>query len=224
MSDNKKYYYIKLKDNFFDSSQIIALESMPDGYLYSNILLKLYLRSLQSEGKLMLTDRIPFNPTMLAQVTRHSVGVIEKALHIFQDLDIIEVLDNGAIYMLDIQNFIGISSTEADRKRKYRLKISQPLTEWDKYPPEIEIEIKKDIPIEKKHRYGMYDNVLLSDIELDKLKNEFPDYLDRIEKLSEGIASKGYKYKNHLAAIRSWHRNETNSVKPNDTPRKLKQL
>ena len=50
MADNKKYYYLKLKDNFFDSDEMIVLESMPDGYIYSNILLKLYLRSLKYEG------------------------------------------------------------------------------------------------------------------------------------------------------------------------------
>ena len=43
----------------------------------------------------------------------------------FRDLELIEVLDNGAIYMLDIQNFIGKSSTEADRKRDYRQQIKK---------------------------------------------------------------------------------------------------
>ena len=38
MSDNQKYYYLKLVDNFFDRDEMIILESMPDGYLYSNIL------------------------------------------------------------------------------------------------------------------------------------------------------------------------------------------
>jgi predicted phage replisome organizer len=150
MSDDKKYYYIKLKDNFFDSSEIIALESMQDGHLYSNILLKLYLRSLKNEGRLMLNDRIPFNSTMLSQVTRHSVGVVEKALHVFRDLDIIEILDNGTIYMLDIQNFIGTSSSEADRKRKYRGEITQKMIEWDKCPPEKEIELELKINTKKK--------------------------------------------------------------------------
>ena len=54
MSDNKKYYYLKLKENFFESDSMILLESMKDGYLYSNILMKLYLRSLKDNGRLML--------------------------------------------------------------------------------------------------------------------------------------------------------------------------
>ena len=125
MSDNQKYYYLKLVDNFFDRDEMIILESMPDGYLYSNILLKLYLRSLKSTGKLMFNDRIPYNSTMLANVTRHPVAVVEKAIDIFRQLGLVEILDNGAIYMLDIQDFIGKSSTEADRKRNYRRRIDE---------------------------------------------------------------------------------------------------
>ena len=41
---NRKYYYLKLKENYFDDDSIVLLESMQDGVLYSNILLKLYLK------------------------------------------------------------------------------------------------------------------------------------------------------------------------------------
>jgi hypothetical protein len=57
---------------------------------------------------------------------------------------------------------------------------------------------------ETRHKYGAYNNVLLSDSDLEKLKAEFPDYKERIERLSEYIASTGKSYKNHLATIRSW--------------------
>ena len=123
MADNKKYYYLRLKDDFFESESVKILEAMPDGYLYSNILLKLYLKSLKFEGKLMYNERIPYNSTVLSTITGHQVGTVEKALEMFLNLDLIEVLDNGAIYMLDIQSFIGKSTTEADRKRAYRAKI-----------------------------------------------------------------------------------------------------
>ena len=150
MSDNKKYYYLKLRDNFFDNDDIAILESMPDGILYSNILLKLYLRSLKNNGKLMFNDRIPYNAQMLSTITRQPVAVVEKSVGIFKEMGLIEVLDNGAIYMLDIQNFIGSSNTEADRKREYRRKIAlekgQKLLGHssghlsDEQAPEIEIE------------------------------------------------------------------------------------
>lgn len=161
MSDNKKYYYLKLVDNFYERDEMIILESMPDGYMYSNILLKLYLRSLKNEGKLMFNNRIPYNASMLANVTRFPVAVVEKAIAIFKELGLIEVLDNGAIYMLDIQNFIGKSSTEADRKRLYRSKIEEEKKSLgqmsgqligqmsDKTPPEIDIDIDIEKELEK---------------------------------------------------------------------------
>ena len=59
-----------------------------------------------------------------------------------------------------------------------------------------------------RHKYGMYNNVLLSDEDLEKLKTEFSDWEQRIERLSEYIASAGKTYKNHLATIRSWARKD----------------
>ena len=60
-----------------------------------------------------------------------------------------------------------------------------------------------------RHRYGAYQNVRLSDEEYGKLKAEFPaDYSQRVERLSEYIASTGKRYKNHLATIRSWARRD----------------
>ncbi|MBJ7247176.1 phage replisome organizer N-terminal domain-containing protein [Enterococcus faecium] len=196
MSDNKRYYYLKLKENFFDSDEMVLLESMPDGYIYSNILLKLYLRSLKHEGKLMFNDRIPFNSTMLATITRHSVGVVEKAVQIFRDLQLIDVLDNGAIYMSDIQSFIGKSSTEADRKREYRKKIEEAKRNLitggqvsdkcpDKTTPELEIEIEKDIDkdIDKEEKKGKYsdEHLRLAKKLQSNLTEDFPKEMNKVD-------------------------------------------
>lgn len=123
MADNKKYYYMRLKENFFESEELVMLESMPEGMLYSNILIKLYLKSLKNEGRLMFKDTIPYNAQMIATITRHQIGTVEKALNIFRDLELIEVLDNGTIYMNDIELFIGKASTEAERKKRARMTI-----------------------------------------------------------------------------------------------------
>ena len=162
MSDNKRYYYMRLKENFFDSDEMKILESMPDGYLYSNILLKLYLRSLKYNGRLMFNDLIPYTPPILATVTGHPVGVVEKALDIFGKLGLIEVMESGAIYMLNIQEFIGKTTTEADRRRKYDREIAAEKQKEiskksvrnlgeisEKSTPKIEIEKETDIEIEK---------------------------------------------------------------------------
>ena len=69
-----------------------------------------------------------------------------------------------------------------------------------------------------RHKYGEYQNVLLSDEDLEKLKKEFLDWSDRIERLSAYMASTGKSYKNHLATIRNWARRDsktpTADVKP----------
>lgn len=72
---------------------------------------------------------------------------------------------------------------------------------------------KKEI----QHRYGSYENVLISDTEYGKLRQEFPgDYQIRVERLSEYMASTGRSYKNHLATIRSWAKREKPKYNPAD--------
>ena len=123
--NNRKYYYLKLREDFFEREEIVILESMPDGFLYSNILMKLYLRSIKDAGRLMFKGVIPYTPDVLATLTRHSVGIVEKAVEIYKQLGLVEVLDNGAMFMLDVENFVGTSSTEADRVRAYRARIER---------------------------------------------------------------------------------------------------
>ena len=53
MSDNKKYYYLKLKEDFFDSEEMKVLESMKNGIEYQNVYLKMCLLSLKSDGALL---------------------------------------------------------------------------------------------------------------------------------------------------------------------------
>ena len=227
MSDNKKYYYLRLKDNCFDSDELKILESMKDGYLYSNILLKLYLRSLKNDGKLVVNERIPYSADMLASVTGHQVGTIKQALSVFKDLGLIDVLDNGAIYMLDIQNFIGKGSSEADRKREYRQRIETDRTNVqtnlrqisDKSTPEIEIELEKDIEIEKEiyssaksttTKRKRFEKPTLSEIKqycIERNNNinaeQFFDYYE-----SNGWKVGKNSMKDWKAAVRTWERSE----------------
>ena len=222
MSDNRKYYYLKLKENYFDDDSIVLLESMQDGVLYSNILLKLYLKSLKHGGRLQLDEDIPYTAQMIATITRQQIGTVERALQIFLKLGLVEVLDSGTFYMSNIELLIGQSSTEAERKRAARLQnkaLSALRTSGghlsDIRPPEIEIELEKEIEIEKEREgetghpaptaYGRYNNVILTDTELSGLKTELPDkweyYIDR---LSCHIASTGKQYHSHAATIYKW--------------------
>lgn len=204
MSENKKYFYFKLKEDFYDSEQMIILQSMTDGYLYSDILMKLYLRSLKFDGRLMFNEKIPYTPNILAQVVRHKVGVVKEALRIFVELGLIKILDNGAIYMMDIQNFVGRSTTEADRIRQYRKRIkneeeTQQLGEstelvqmYNKSTPKIdlEIEIEKEIDIDDDERESI----------LNKL-NGIKDITDNGKEQIIGYSKRGLLVEEIIAAI-----------------------
>ena len=248
MSDNRKYYYLKLKENYFDDDSIVLLESMQDGVLYSNILLKLYLKSLKHGGRLQLDEDIPYTAQMIATITRQQIGTVERALQIFLKLGLVEVLDSGTFYMSNIELLIGQSSTEAERKRAARLQnkaLSALRTSGghlsDIRPPEIEIELEKEIEIKREiekvrpetgrlsHAYGRYQNVFLTDEELADLQVSFPAVWEQyIEKLSEYMASTGKRYQSHAATIRRWagedakktvtpSRNRDYSVKEDET-------
>ena len=247
MSDNRKYYYLKLKENYFDDDSIVLLESMQDGVLYSNILLKLYLKSLKHGGRLQLDEDIPYTAQMIATITRQQIGTVERALQIFLKLGLVEVLDSGTFYMSNIELLIGQSSTEAERKRAARLQ-NKALSELrtngghlsDIRPPEIEIELEKEREIKREikreiekghpaHAYGRYQNVFLTDGELADLQDSFPTVWGQyIEKLSEYMASTGKRYQSHAATIRRWagedakktitpSRNRDYSVKEDET-------
>ncbi len=98
MSDNRKYYYLKLKENFYNSETMVILESMQDGLLYSNLLLKMYLMSLKSGGILMLNDHLPHTPQTIATFTRHQVGTVERALKVFfLEFGLVEILTDGVL-------------------------------------------------------------------------------------------------------------------------------
>ena len=194
-----RYFYLMLKDNFYDSDDMVLLESMENGYLYSNILLKLYLKSLKDKGKLMYKDRIPYNVEMLAKLTRHNVDVVRSAINLFQQMGIVEILDNGAIFMLDIENYIGKSSTEADRRRAYDRRIAEE---------KRKLLLKSgnnscDISCEKSHAH--IDIELDIDTDIDKKKEKKDKKVSKKQSFDELIDNYTFneelkfELKNHLA-------------------------
>jgi predicted phage replisome organizer len=121
----QKYYYMRLRDNFFDRDEIKVIESQENGYIYSNILLKIYLRSLKHDGILQVADLVPYDPKTLAKVIGHDIDHVVKAINIAVSLKLIEKQDDNTIFIHDLQNFIGRSTDEADRIRLFREKSNE---------------------------------------------------------------------------------------------------
>lgn len=231
MSDNKKYYYLKLKENFFDSAEIKVLESMPNGYKYSNLLLKLYLKALKFNGKLRLNEFIPYNHPMVAAVTGMDIDTVKVAFDLFEQLKLIEVMDDGTIYMLEIQNFIGKSSTEADRIRAYRNEIDnqkkQALKEpektcpqdsvqmYDKCTPELELDIELEIELEIDSSYSEAKEKEVTEImkfcQKNKYKLKKVDAIQLIETYGSNTLKKAIVTTTSTAAFKEGKINGNNS-------------
>lgn len=125
MSENKKYFYLKLKDSFFSSEEMLVLESVPDGMIYQNIYLRMCLLSLKNEGALTFKNMLPYDIKMLATVLRVDIAKMKMALELFEQLGLVTKTDNEVLFMSDIQALIGQSSTEAERIARYRKRIAE---------------------------------------------------------------------------------------------------
>ena len=236
MAENRRFYYLKLKENFYNSETMVVLESMPDGLLYSNLLLKMYLMSLKSGGILMLNEHLPHTVQTIATFTRHQIGTVERAIKVFMEFGLVEVLTDGAFYMADIQLLIGQSSTEGERKKRERSRLQRqkllpsggvdicpPNSRVDKCPPILEKE--KDIELDTDREIeggritptvlGRYQNIFLTDQEQAELQTEFPGlWREYVERLSEYMASTGKTYRSHAATIRRWIADDRRKAAP----------
>jgi predicted phage replisome organizer len=147
-----KYYWFKLKDDFFKRHDIKIIKSMPNGKDYVIFYLQLLCESLSHDGKLRFNEEVPYNEDMLAIITDTNIDVVRSAMKLFEQLKLVEILDDQTIYMTKLQNMIGNTTIGAEKKMLQREKSTQLLgggQKVDKCPPEIEkeIEIEKDIYI-----------------------------------------------------------------------------
>lgn len=120
MSENKKYYYLKLKENFFNKDEVKLLEQQENGFIYSNLYLKLCLMSLKGEGRLLFRNEIPYDEGMISAITNVPLDNVRAGLVLIQKLGLIKFVESGEIYMTDIQDMIGHTSSEGERKKLYR--------------------------------------------------------------------------------------------------------
>ena len=120
---DKRYYWLKLKEDFFQDEAIEWLEEQENGKEYCLFYLKLCLKSLKDDGKLIRTVGnllIPYSTEKLAEATRTKADTVMVAMQVLQRIGLVEILDDGAIQMLKLQDMVGSESTAAGRMRKMR--------------------------------------------------------------------------------------------------------
>lgn len=222
--------WIKITTDMFDNRKIKHLRKLPEG---NNIVL-LWVMLLTMAGRcnaggmIFLTENIPYTPKMLADELDFEENTVRMGLECLAQFNMI-CTDNGFFSIAgwdEYQNIDGMERIRAqnrERKRMQRERQKQALpdvsrdshgtvTECHATDIEEEKEKEEDSRLDNKkktrRKYGEYNNVLLSDDDMEKLQAEFPDWQERIERLSSYIASTGKSYKNHLATIRNWARKD----------------
>lgn len=145
----RKYYWLKLKRDFFKRHDIRIIEAMPNGKDYILFYLKLLVESVDHEGALRFSETIPYNEEMLSVVTNTNVDIVRAAMKLFAELEMVEVLDEGTIYMNEVQALIGSETRWAEKKRQYRLKEDNVLALSAHCPVDVRQEIETDKEIDK---------------------------------------------------------------------------
>lgn len=233
--------WIKVTTDIFDDEKILMIESMPSADSIIVIWFKLLTFSgkQNNDGVFLMSNRIPYTDEMLASIFRRDVNTIRLALNAFEQFGMIEIVDNvitipnwnkhqaldayekkkqrDRLYMQErraAQKALIQKSSDRSSDSKTTGSSDVVVSEEEKEREEEREEISKDISRKKptKHKHGEYSNVLLTDEELDKLKDEFFDWEERIERLSSYIASTGKAYKSHFATIRNWAKKDAAQV------------
>lgn len=150
MADNGKYYWLKLKRDFFKRHDVRIIEQMPNGKDYILFYLKMLLESIDHEGELRFSETIPYNEQMLSVITDTNVDIVKAAMQLFMELGMVEVLSDSTIYMREVQKLIGSETKWA----KYKRKTSPKTPELENFQSQsktipIEIEKEKELELEK---------------------------------------------------------------------------
>ena len=168
MSQNKKYYWLKLKDDFFERDEIKIIESQKNGKDYINFYFKLLLKSLKTDGTLRFRDAIPYNIEMLSTITNCNIDTVNTAIKTFIGLGLMETWEDGTFFMLEVQNMVGSETSGAERVRKHRAKNTKTLhcnTNVINCNTELELELES----EKWRKWD--EDAIKKQMQIDKLED-----------------------------------------------------
>lgn len=122
---NKKYYWLKLKEDFFEEDAIAWIEEQEKGKEYCLFYLKLCLKSLKTNGLLIRnvgSMLVPYDAKTLAKITNTDIDTVRVSMDIFTKIGLIQILENGEIFISQLQNMVGSETSKAQLMRNKRQK------------------------------------------------------------------------------------------------------
>lgn len=219
MAETKKYYWLKLKRDFFKRHDIRIIEEMENGKDYILFYLKMLLESIDHEGELRFSETIPYNEKMLSVITNTNIDIVRCALKVFAELKMIEIFDDSTIYMAEVKKLTGSETEFAQKKREYRQKLLETKQNEDNVETKkdnVRQEIEKELEIDKDKDKEI--DIIESDKPTKpskpKQKQFIPPTLEEIqayciERKNNVDAKKFYDY----FSVSEWHDSKGNKVK-----------
>lgn len=128
MADNKVFYWLKLKEDFFEDDTIRWMEEQENGKEYTLFYLKLCLKSLNLDGtiiRIVGEKLIPYDKKALARLTNTDIDTVTIAMNLFTQIGLVDIFDTGEIYMKQVKEMTGSRTEGAIRKEKYRKGIEE---------------------------------------------------------------------------------------------------
>lgn len=124
----KKYYWLKLKEDFFQEDTIAWIEEQEKGKEYTLFYLKLCLKSLKTNGILIRrvgSMLVPYDTKQLSKITNTDLDTVIVSMELFKKIGLVEILENGEIYLPELEKMVGSETSKAQLMRNKRAKEKQ---------------------------------------------------------------------------------------------------
>lgn len=151
MNNEKKFYWIKLKVDFFRREEIDFLLSQKNGAEYVVLYQMICLNTANSDGKLETKIGemiVPYNAEKIARDCKYfDVDTVNIAMTLYKKLGLIYEEQEGGLKIADFDDMVGGETKWAAKKRLYRKQQNQLLTadnEEDKQEDNVQ-DISEDI-------------------------------------------------------------------------------
>lgn len=193
----KRYFWIKLKEDFFDSEQMDFIHDMPNGAEYIYIYLRLCLRFANNDGiverRIGPDVRLSYDMQKLAEIVHSTPDSVVVAMQVFKQIGLVEEIHNGAFIIPGVRDMVGSESAVAQRVRKHRalkrMQESQPLLQCNE---NVTLKVTTE---NRDKRLDTRDKSIDKDIEKKSRKRRF-SVVDAIDGLPFGDALK--------ASLKAW--------------------
>lgn len=210
---SKRYYWLKLKENFFKETKVALLFREPRGKEILLVYIYLLLESIKEDGILRYNEERGYTELELSRLSGFSLPLMKTALKSLIECGFVSREEDGTLVMNEFQGMVGSECSSAKRVREMRnnqaLHCNKNVTqsksiEIDK---EIESEIEKDI---LSGGAATYQQVDLTDEQMEILKQTMGEgrTIMYIEKLNQFILRNKAKVKDPCQTILKWYRED----------------